>query len=134
MLLDVAPGNADRQLTRMVNDARRGGKLYTGQLRDLVDHCPRQPGARHLRPFVERPRHPTRSEFEDRFVAFEDEYGLPEPTVNARCNGHEVDALFPVQRLIVELDGWDFHNDRNAFETDPSAMPTRWKRGSRRCG
>jgi very-short-patch-repair endonuclease len=32
--------------------------------------------------------------------------------------GHEVDALFAAEQLIVELDGWDFHRDRYAFEAD----------------
>ncbi|HEY1567083.1 MAG TPA: DUF559 domain-containing protein, partial [Solirubrobacteraceae bacterium] len=29
-----------------------------------------------------------------------------------------VDAYFPEHNLIVELDGWDFHKDRRAFEDD----------------
>jgi very-short-patch-repair endonuclease len=32
--------------------------------------------------------------------------------------GYEVDALFAAERLIVELDSWDFHSDREAFESD----------------
>lgn len=33
-------------------------------------------------------------------------------------HGHEVDAYFEAARLVVECDGWDFHNDRQAFEDD----------------
>ena len=33
-------------------------------------------------------------------------------------SGFEVDAYFPEQRLIVELDGGDFHRDRSVFESD----------------
>lgn len=32
--------------------------------------------------------------------------------------GYLVDALFPAEKLIVELDGWAFHRGRIAFETD----------------
>ena len=32
--------------------------------------------------------------------------------------GYEVDALFERERVIVELDGWEFHNDRRSFERD----------------
>ena len=32
--------------------------------------------------------------------------------------GYEVDALFPEQRVIVELDGYEFHGTRQAFESD----------------
>jgi very-short-patch-repair endonuclease len=38
--------------------------------------------------------------------------------VNTQVAGHEVDAFFPEHRLIVELDGWDFHRDRHNFEED----------------
>jgi very-short-patch-repair endonuclease len=32
--------------------------------------------------------------------------------------GFEVDALWPHQRLVVELDGYEFHRTRAAFERD----------------
>jgi very-short-patch-repair endonuclease len=35
-------------------------------------------------------------------------------------DGDEVDALWPAARLIVELDSWEFHAHREAFETDRS--------------
>ncbi len=46
------------------------------------------------------------------------EYRLPTPHINVRVNGREVDAYFPEHNLIVELDGWDYHKDREAFESD----------------
>ena len=33
-------------------------------------------------------------------------------------SGFEVDAYFPDARLIVELDGYDYHQDRHNFEQD----------------
>jgi very-short-patch-repair endonuclease len=38
--------------------------------------------------------------------------------VNTTVAGFEADALFPEYGLIVELDGWDFHNSREAFVSD----------------
>ena len=32
--------------------------------------------------------------------------------------GFEVDCLWPAEALVVELDGWGFHGDRDAFERD----------------
>ena len=43
---------------------------------------------------------------------------MPAPVTNTRLLGFEVDALFPEHRLIVELDGAEFHLDRYAFESD----------------
>lgn len=32
--------------------------------------------------------------------------------------GFELDACFPVERVIIELDGREFHSGRHSFETD----------------
>ena len=61
---------------------------------------------------------PTRSEFERAFLRFCRRYGLPRPRTLAAVHGYEVDALFGEHRLIVELDGWDYHADRVAFAGD----------------
>jgi hypothetical protein len=48
--------------------------------------------------------------------------GLPRPDVNAWIgvpgSGFEVDFSWPELRLIVEVDGWESHGDRLAFEED----------------
>ena len=41
--------------------------------------------------------------------------------MNVQVEGYEVDAWFPRERLIVELDGYRYHQDRGAFERDPQA-------------
>lgn len=114
-LLDVARRFNDKQLARAVNELRLAGHLRLPDLGELLHRCPRHPGARRLRPFVERPTGPTRSEFEDAFVAFTERYGLPTPRINVRIAGREVDAFFPDERLIVELDGYEFHSSRESF-------------------
>jgi very-short-patch-repair endonuclease len=43
---------------------------------------------------------------------------LPTPHTNVRIAGHEVDALWPRERLVVEVDGFAFHSTRAAFERD----------------
>ena len=59
---------------------------------------------------------PTRSVFEDAFLAFIDRHGLPQPEVNQHIEGYEVDMLWRPQRLIAELDGRIYHED--TFEAD----------------
>ena len=63
-----------------------------------------------------RPR--TRSELEARFMALCRRHRLPRPEVNVAIDGYEVDFLWREQRLIVEVDGWDSHRTRSAFEED----------------
>ncbi len=60
----------------------------------------------------------TRSVLEDRFLALLDAHRLPRPSANAWMEGMEVDAVWPAARLAVELDGWDAHRTRQAFQRD----------------
>jgi very-short-patch-repair endonuclease len=117
-ILDITPRLTDKALTRVVNDARLARYLRLPELAELLERCPRQTGAKRLRPFVTATGGPTRSEFEDAFVAFTERFGLPRPKLNAIVGGREVDAVFEAEKLIVELDGFDYHSDRAAFEED----------------
>ncbi len=60
----------------------------------------------------------TRSPLEDRFADFVVAQRLPPPQTNVLVAGDEVDALWPAAKLIVELDSWEFHAHRDAFEKD----------------
>jgi hypothetical protein len=65
----------------------------------------------------------TRSELEAWFLTLVREAGLPEPLVNfsLAAPDHprlEVDFYWPTHRLIVELDSWETHRTRAAFEQD----------------
>jgi very-short-patch-repair endonuclease len=60
----------------------------------------------------------TRSELEARFLALCRRHRLPKPGVNARVGPFTVDFLWPAERLVVEVDGWDLHGTRSAFEAD----------------
>ena len=115
-LLDCAPSLT--RLTRTVNDALRRPHMSRAQLADVVMRNPTQrepscydpswplrparpaPSSRTVPPVLPAIRAPATAGQHDRSA------------------GYEVDALFPAERVIVELDGWDFHNDRAAFERD----------------
>jgi len=44
--------------------------------------------------------------------------GLPVPAINVLVEGYLVDALWRQTGLVVELDGWEHHRGRGAFERD----------------
>ena len=117
-MLDNAPDLAGRRLTRAVNDLRHARFLHLSELHDVIERFPRAPGAQLLIPFVLSPTNPTRSTFEDLFGPYCVRHGFPTPVMNAVVAGYEVDALFPEQRVVVELDSWEYHNDRQSFEHD----------------
>ncbi len=113
-IVDHAPELTDQQLRRAVNDLRLNGYLKLSQLKETVERL----NASRLRPLVDTPSGPTRSEFEDAFLAFIEEFGLPRPRVNRSRTGREVDMVFDHHKLIVELDGYKFHGDRESFKRD----------------
>jgi very-short-patch-repair endonuclease len=60
---------------------------------------------------------PTKNEFEQSLRALCREYGLSLPSQNVILLGYEVDAFWEPD-LVVELDGWEWHKTRRAFEED----------------
>jgi hypothetical protein len=114
-LLDLAEVLDTPSLTRAVNEARLRHRSTLPELRELLARSPGR-ATRRLRPFVEDTSGPTRSAFEDAFKRFVARYGLPTPEMNVIVAGEEVDVLWREQRLIVELDGREFHEHR--FEAD----------------
>jgi hypothetical protein len=111
-ICDIAPRRSDRQLVRLINEARLNKHLTATNLSRLLLRCPR------LGPLIDPQQHPTRSYLEDDFVTWIKQHHLPMPRINATLNGHEVDVLYEDQKLIIELDDWRYHQGRQAFNHD----------------
>jgi very-short-patch-repair endonuclease len=112
-IVDIAPRRTDRQLVRLVQNARLKKHLNATQLHRLLLRCPR------LQPLIDPTQNPTRSKLEDDFVAWIKQHNLPMPRMNTKlASGKEVDALYEKEGLIVELDGWPYHSGRQAFRSD----------------
>lgn len=60
----------------------------------------------------------TRSKFERRFRQAVEAGGLPAPSMNFNAEGFELDAYWPDLRFAVELDLFETHGSRAAFERD----------------
>jgi predicted transcriptional regulator of viral defense system len=60
----------------------------------------------------------TKSRLERKLVAICENERLPLPVLNTRVNGWEVDALWPEQKLAVELDGYGNHHTRAQLQRD----------------
>jgi hypothetical protein len=114
-LLDLAEVLDTPSLTRAVNEARLRHRSTLHELRELLTRSPGR-ATRRLKPFVNDTSGPTRSAFEDAFKRFVARYDLPTPEMNVIVAGEEVDALWRREKLIVELDGREFHEHR--FEAD----------------
>ncbi len=60
----------------------------------------------------------TRSEFERLFVERLLGAGLPRPATGWNELGHEIDVYWPERRFGIELDAYETHRTRQAFEAD----------------
>jgi hypothetical protein len=121
---DVAGLGDRRLLEHALHEIQVRGMTDVVSFDELLRRHPRKAGARLLRE-VRASKAPigiTRNEFEERFVAFLDEYGLPRAAMNAalalRGRFFEIDALWRSQRLAVELDGREVHGTDDAYESD----------------
>ena len=117
-LLDSAKTLDVKARARAVNDARNKSLIHLDTLAETLDRFPHHAGRRLLLPFVERGSGPTDSGFEDDLLPFCVRYDLPIPETNVYVAGHRVDALFRVEKVIIECDGWIFHRSREVFESD----------------
>jgi hypothetical protein len=109
---DIHTRLTDKQLVRAINELRLQKHLRAAELSRLRHSSSR------IRKLIDPTQNPTRSHAEDRFVTFCQTHGLPIPRVNVPLFGHERDAVFEAEKVIVEIDGWDFHQDRESFESD----------------
>jgi hypothetical protein len=93
------------ELYRALEEAEERRYLLTLPLNDVV----------RLKQAV---RGRTRSDAEARFLLLCHDHGLPLPLVNHHLNGIETDFHWPDRRLVVEVDGWEYHKERPQFEED----------------
>ena len=109
-----------RELERAVADAQRRRLTTRGALVSVLARYPGRAGTRALRALLETRGAPalTRSEAEERLLTLTRKGQLPAPDVNVRVGPYEVDFLWREARLVVEVDGFAFHRDRDAFEAD----------------
>jgi very-short-patch-repair endonuclease len=119
-LLDLAGSISATRLRRAFEAADR---LELLDLRGLVGLCEwarGRAGTGRLRALAAEHRAlpETRSELERRFLRMCERAALPRPAVNVVVAGFEVDCFWPSHRLVVELDGYEFHHDRASFERD----------------
>lgn len=117
-LLDLAAMLDEQRLARAVEQAELGRLTTSGELAVLVARRGRHRGCARLAAVLEPDRQMTRSAAERRMLELVAAARLPTPAANTRVGGHEVDFLWPAQRLIVEVDGYAFHSSRAAFERD----------------
>lgn len=121
-LLDLAALLDEHRLARAAERAEALRLTSPTSLEELTQRYPKRPGTTNVKRLIEEHRivpTTTANDLERRFLTFLDANELPRPLVNESLDPHTTpDFRWPKERLIVELDGFETHGTRAAFERD----------------
>jgi Transcriptional regulator, AbiEi antitoxin len=110
-LADCAEVLPTRKVVRLLEQAERLGLF---DLPQLASRPQLREALAQMAPEVPR----VNSDWERDLLDWCEDLGVPRPELNVAVEGFEVDALWPRQRVVVELDSWTFHRSRRAFVED----------------
>jgi very-short-patch-repair endonuclease len=119
-LLDLAATIRFEWLEKMVERSEDLELFDLRAVEDLLDRTVGHQGHGRLRKAIAlyKPSSFTRSGLEKRFLELCLEAGLPQPRTNLVIHGFELDCCWPECRFAVELDVFETHGTRAAFERD----------------
>lgn len=119
-LLDLAATVRFDWLEKMVERSEELGLFELRAVEELLGRTVGHHGHKRLRSAIAlyKPTSFTRSGLEKRFLELVIEAGLPQPRTNYVEHGFELDCYWPEYRFAVELDVFETHGTRAAFERD----------------
>jgi very-short-patch-repair endonuclease len=125
-ILDLAAFVDLDVVVAMIKEAEYLNRWDRRSLPDLLESYRGKRGSRKVRSALDRitedPPGRTRSKLEERFAPFLRRHRLPLPRFNDWIllgpKRFQVDCHWPRLRQIVELDGWEGHSTRSAFQDD----------------
>jgi very-short-patch-repair endonuclease len=119
-LLDLAAMLPAERLQRVIERCEELQLLDLGPIDELLARVGGHAGAGRLRRALNLYRPPafTRSGLERRFLELVRAAGLSTPSTGFSVRGYELDAYWKHERFVVELDVYETHGTRGAFERD----------------
>jgi very-short-patch-repair endonuclease len=117
-LVDVAADLPLDALARACHEAGVKHRTTPRQVEAVLAQRPNTPGATKLRNILRGDVRVTLSKLEKRFVQLLRQEGLALPQTNRPAGGRRVDCRWPDRKLTIELDSYQFHHSRHAWEQD----------------
>jgi hypothetical protein len=102
----------DESLERVVREAQFRGLWNETAIRDALSRRSSPRVRAYLGDIA-----PTQTRLEDRFLRLCDRHGIPRPLTQQGARPR-LDFVWPAHRLVVEVDGWESHRTRVAFQQD----------------
>ena len=128
VLLDLAPWVPEKQTRRAFREALRLKVTNRRRLRETLARHRGRAGTRRLSALTERygliPYPRTRSDAEGRALELLHDAGIDPPKVNTRIAGEEADLAWPDRKLIIEIDGPQYHR----FLEEDARKQAGWER------
>jgi very-short-patch-repair endonuclease len=127
-LIDIAPDISAKETARAFREAIRLNTTTTQQVLWTLDRHRGERGTRLLRDLATRystlPYARTRSNAESRALELLQDAGVRPPRTNTRVAGIEADLAWPEERLIIEIDGPQYHQ----FPDEDQRRQRKWER------
>jgi len=119
-LLGLGATGTARELTSAVDRAKRLGRLDLDALDAILLRRGHTVAGERLTKVLEPYRRPVfdRARSELLFLDAIEKEGLTLPALNTWVENWEIDAYWEAERFAVEVDGWEAHGTRAAFEND----------------
>jgi very-short-patch-repair endonuclease len=113
VLVDLSPSLQDKKLGRAFREALRLKTTTARRVLESLERHSGRSGTPRLKVLATRyatvPYQRTRSDAECRALELLHDAGIPPPRVNTKVAGEEADLAWRERRLIVEIDGPQFH-------------------------
>jgi uncharacterized protein DUF559 len=109
-----------RRVGRLLNEARVLKLVKNAEIEAAMERCPGRKGVKALRGLLKAEDDTgfTRSEAERILRRLIAAAKLEAPAFNTYVMGFEVDAVWPVHKVAIEVDGFAAHGHQAAFERD----------------
>jgi very-short-patch-repair endonuclease len=125
-IFDLAATASVDDVIAMIKEAEYLNRFDRLSLPHLLERYPGKRGSRKVRfalkRITEEPPGRKRSRLEERFAPYLRRHRIPLPRFNDLISldgkNYEVDCHWPGTGQIVELDGWEGHSTRSAFQDD----------------
>jgi very-short-patch-repair endonuclease len=106
-------------LERAFADAHAQRLIKPGELVAAIERAGPRRGVRALRALIsDNETGFTRSKAERLLRRLIRQANLPEPRFNVPFRQYELDAVWPEHRIVLEVDGYNYHGHRAQFESD----------------
>lgn len=130
-ILDLSSLLVSDELERVVAEASYRHLASEAELEAQIEDNQGKRGVARLCRVLDLPGGPrrTRSPAERAMLRLLRRAGVTGFETNARIHGYEVDLLWRAEKLAVEIDGWDAHSGRVAFERDHLKLATLTAKG-----